>query len=41
MTVTAMMTLSSAAFPDQGAIPTRYTCEGQDISPPLAWSGDA
>jgi hypothetical protein len=33
------MTLSSAAFPDQGAIPRRYTCEGEDISPPLAWSG--
>jgi hypothetical protein len=33
------MTLSSAAFPDQGAIPARYTCEGQDVSPPLAWSG--
>jgi hypothetical protein len=33
------MTLSSAAFPDQGVIPARYTCEGQDVSPPLAWSG--
>jgi hypothetical protein len=33
------MTLSSAAFPDRGAIPRRYTCEGEDISPPLAWSG--
>ncbi|SFP48044.1 YbhB/YbcL family Raf kinase inhibitor-like protein [Pseudomonas borbori] len=33
------MTLSSAAFPDWGAIPRRYTCEGEDISPPLAWSG--
>lgn len=31
--------LSSTAFPDQGAIPRRYTCEGEDISPPLAWSG--
>ncbi|MDA7086580.1 YbhB/YbcL family Raf kinase inhibitor-like protein [Pseudomonas sp. SA3-5] len=33
------MRLSSAAFPDQGTIPARYTCEGPDISPPLAWSG--
>ncbi|MCY1552071.1 hypothetical protein D9M68_884460 [compost metagenome] len=33
------MTLSSAAFPDRGAIPRRYTCEGEDISPPLEWSG--
>ena len=31
--------LSSSAFPDRGAIPRRYTCEGEDISPPLAWSG--
>ena len=31
-------TLSSAAFSQQGAIPTKYTCEGADLSPPLAWS---
>jgi Raf kinase inhibitor-like YbhB/YbcL family protein len=30
--------LTSPAFPDGGGIPTRYTCEGQDVSPPLAWS---
>jgi hypothetical protein len=30
-------TLSSTAFPAGGAIPTRYTCEGEDLSPPLAW----
>lgn len=29
--------LSSAAFKDGESIPARYTCEGQDISPPLAW----
>lgn len=33
------MTLISSAFSDQGAIPTLYTCEGRDVSPPLAWSG--
>ena len=22
-----------------GAIPVKYTCEGRDVSPPLAWSG--
>lgn len=31
--------LSSPAFPAGGAIPQRYTCEGRDISPPLAWQG--
>jgi len=32
------MRISSTAFSNQGAIPTLYTCEGKDISPPLAWS---
>jgi Raf kinase inhibitor-like YbhB/YbcL family protein len=31
--------LTSTAFADNGAIPSKYTCEGQNISPPLAWSG--
>ena len=31
--------LTSPAFAEGGEIPTRYTCEGQDVSPPLAWSG--
>ncbi len=31
--------LTSTAFTDGGAIPSTYTCEGNDISPPLAWSG--
>ncbi|MFP4057270.1 MAG: YbhB/YbcL family Raf kinase inhibitor-like protein [Candidatus Brocadiia bacterium] len=34
-----MITLTSAAFDDGEPIPTRYTGEGQDLSPPLAWSG--
>ena len=33
------MTLTSSAFAEGAAIPSRYTCEGQDLSPPLAWSG--
>lgn len=33
------LTLTSTAFADGGEIPSRYTCEGDDISPPLAWSG--
>ena len=31
--------LVSSAFEEGGAIPKKYTCEGQDLSPPLAWSG--
>lgn len=34
-----MLTLTSSAYEDGGPIPPRYTCEGDDISPPLAWSG--
>lgn len=33
------MTLSSPAFAAGGRIPAKYTCEGDDISPPLAWTG--
>jgi Raf kinase inhibitor-like YbhB/YbcL family protein len=31
-------TLTSSAFTANGSIPKRYTCEGDDVSPPLAWS---
>lgn len=31
--------LSSEAFTQGNPIPARYTCDGSDISPPLAWSG--
>jgi Raf kinase inhibitor-like YbhB/YbcL family protein len=30
--------LTSTAFEDGAAIPRLYTCEGEDLSPPLAWS---
>jgi len=33
------LTLTSPAFSDGGAIPAKYTCDGQNLSPPLAWSG--
>ncbi|MFY9268313.1 MAG: YbhB/YbcL family Raf kinase inhibitor-like protein [Candidatus Manganitrophaceae bacterium] len=33
------LTMTSSAFPHQGEIPRRYTCDGEDLSPPLAWSG--
>ena len=30
--------LRSKAFDDGGEIPTRYTCQGADVSPSLRWS---
>jgi Raf kinase inhibitor-like YbhB/YbcL family protein len=33
------LTLSSRSFSDGGEIPSRYTCEGDDRSPALSWSG--
>jgi Raf kinase inhibitor-like YbhB/YbcL family protein len=33
------LTLKSSAFGQEQRIPDRYTCEGDDISPPLSWSG--
>lgn len=33
------MKLTSTAFEHESLIPTRYTCDGQDISPPLTWAG--
>ena len=31
--------LSSGAFADGSTIPVVHTCDGEDLSPPLAWSG--
>lgn len=31
------MELTSAIFKDAGAIPARYSCDQDNISPPLAW----
>jgi len=33
------MKLKSSAFAHEGEIPTKYTCEGDDVSVPLAWDG--
>lgn len=33
------MTVNSAAFSEGSAIPVKYSCEGENVSPPLAWSG--
>ena len=32
------MKLTSTAFENDGTIPRKYTCEGNDLAPPLAWS---
>jgi Raf kinase inhibitor-like YbhB/YbcL family protein len=31
--------ISSTAFFEGGMIPGRYTCDGEDLSPPFVWSG--
>lgn len=36
---TMPFSLSSSAFAAGAAIPRRYTCDGPDVSPPLAWAG--
>ncbi len=33
------LTLNSTAFAHNETIPSKHTCDGADISPPLAWSG--
>jgi hypothetical protein len=33
------LTIRSSAFENGAEIPLRHTCEGDDLSPPLAWSG--
>jgi Raf kinase inhibitor-like YbhB/YbcL family protein len=32
-----VLSVSSSVFGEEDMIPARYTCQGQDISPPLAW----
>ncbi|HET7563805.1 MAG TPA: YbhB/YbcL family Raf kinase inhibitor-like protein, partial [Gemmatimonadaceae bacterium] len=38
-TAAGTLTISSPAFTDHGSMPTEYTCEGDDVSPALSWSG--
>jgi Raf kinase inhibitor-like YbhB/YbcL family protein len=32
------ISITSSAFEARGVIPIRHTCDGEDLSPPLAWS---
>jgi Raf kinase inhibitor-like YbhB/YbcL family protein len=34
------MTLSAGGLPDGSSMPRRFTCDGRNISPRLAWSGE-
>jgi Raf kinase inhibitor-like YbhB/YbcL family protein len=36
--VKSEMNITSPAFQENGMIPSKYTCDGADVSPPLAWS---
>lgn len=39
MTASSTITVTSRAFQDGGKIPKKYSCDGDDVSPPLAWKG--
>lgn len=39
MTARGSITVTSRAFQDGGKIPRKFTCDGDDVSPPLAWKG--
>jgi Raf kinase inhibitor-like YbhB/YbcL family protein len=38
VTSPASITVTSTAFSDGGDIPVRFTCDGEGISPPVAWA---
>lgn len=33
------LSLNSSAFAEGARMPAKYTCDGQDLSPPITWSG--
>jgi Raf kinase inhibitor-like YbhB/YbcL family protein len=35
----APFTLTSSALAEGGSIPRRFTCDGEDVSPDITWSG--
>jgi Raf kinase inhibitor-like YbhB/YbcL family protein len=34
-----VLRIESPAFKDREVLPKRFTCDGEDISPPLSWEG--
>lgn len=34
------LAIKSSAFNEGGSIPSQYTCDGEDISPPLSWQDE-
>jgi Raf kinase inhibitor-like YbhB/YbcL family protein len=39
MVTTTQLALRSDAFEEGGEIPSRYSCDGEGMSPPIEWSG--
>jgi hypothetical protein len=37
--VATTITVRSGAFAERASIPTRFTCDGENVSPPLTWTG--
>jgi phosphatidylethanolamine-binding protein (PEBP) family uncharacterized protein len=37
ITPSSTLTAESSAFSNNGTLPAKYTCDGQSISPPIAW----
>jgi hypothetical protein len=35
----AMLEVESSAFSEGDTVPRQFTCDGEDVSPPLRWSG--
>ena len=33
------LSLNSSVFNEGGVVPSKYTCEGDDVAPPLQWDG--
>ena len=33
------LSLNSSVFNEGGVLPSKYTCEGDDVAPPLEWDG--
>ena len=38
VSASSSFTVTSTAFENEGSIPSRYTCDGEDVSPALEWN---